>query len=149
MISKEQFAALKQGDVIWWKSGDDYYERTVALGPGNEADPSKRMSRLFITLPIWRNSWTGRGVTTYGYNDIKDRISVTGKSRKTVCSRDELRTLRGIGLDPKRCFEREKADHERMERIYETSCLWGRKRRYRTRCSIGKAKLPEEEGGAE
>lgn len=112
-ITKEQFNELKQGDVIWWRSGKDWYARTVIRGPANSVTKG-----AFVQFPKWKRGRYPRTLATYDYNGVKYKISVSQcKPVKTIVSRAEYQQLQDMGFDVKKEFKREKAEHDRIESI--------------------------------
>lgn len=112
-ITREQFSSLKQGDVVWWHSGNDWYARTVISGPANTVGGGS-----FIQFPKWKHSRYPRTLVCYDYSAVKHKISVSKcKPVKTIVSRAEYQHLQDLGFDVGKEFLREKKEHDRIEGI--------------------------------
>lgn len=62
MISKRRYCKIKRGDVVLWNGKPRY----VLRGPGDSGAKPDDSSRLYVTFPIRRRSWTGEQVRFTG-----------------------------------------------------------------------------------
>lgn len=82
LITKEEFVNLRAGDIVLWHNKTGSYFRTVQAGPHDDPDRLIRPDSSY-----WHHvSFTKRvgskypsTMTGYGYNDMRRKISVTGK----------------------------------------------------------------------
>lgn len=122
MITREEFANLRQGDVILWGRPDRAWFRTVAEGPSNKHSPEELDNIIAnnrnpggIILPIYRRSWTGRINTVYNFNDCRRIVTPTGVRRKglgALMSPAELERLVALGFKVSKQLRREIAEFE-------------------------------------
>lgn len=122
MISLKQFCRLKHGDRVWWGTRERGYLRTILYGPADGASVGHRVEpgRRHIGFPIRHRSWTGRAVTSYGFNDVKRLISPAKSRIKTVLSEEEAQHLRDHRFNVREQYARElrerNATNKRMGR---------------------------------
>ncbi len=116
-ISREQFLALKAGDVIVWRGK---YLRTIEKGPGDYYAGSGYAS---IQLPIRLMSWTKRIYTVVGYNDVRTKIALAPKRTGLLMQPSEWKTLEGAGFDVRKELKRELREAEELaERMGRPLC---------------------------
>lgn len=116
-ISREEFCALRAGDLIVWRGK---YLRTIAKGP---ADADQLPRHLTVGFPIRHRSWRDRIDTTYNYNDVKDKIAVAGRHIAGLMLPSEWKVLEGSGFDVRRELQRELKDKtEEAQRMGRPLC---------------------------
>lgn len=100
-ISREEFNALKAGDLVVWKGK---YLRTVAKGGGDT--PYQRL-HIGVEFAIRRRSWTNRIITVYNYTDMKHVIRVVGKKNGKLMMPSEWLALEALGFDVRAALKAE------------------------------------------
>ncbi len=70
-ITLERFQKLRSGDVVLMKSG---MVRTIQVGPADTGVRDDKPTACGVVFSILRRLWTGRIVTTYGWNDLRHKI---------------------------------------------------------------------------
>jgi hypothetical protein len=123
VISLKQFCVLKHGAVVWWGTRARGYLRTVLFGPADGprgvgiVEPGQR----HIGFAIRYRTWTGRATTTYGFTDVKHKITPTKRRSKTVISGAEAQHLRDRGFDVRAQYAKElRESRERNKRMHRT-----------------------------
>lgn len=115
-MTKEEWLALKEGDVLrFYRKDGTYYLRTV-MGVGGERVHG-------ITIPIMRRSWTGRIHTTRFFSDCKN-VEIHDKREDRLMTDKELLTLCERGFDIPKQLHRERAQFGSLQRT-ESAKLMG------------------------
>lgn len=113
-ITRDQFNALGQGDIVLWRKS---HFRTVLDGPRDK--PGQRS----VSFPILNRSWTGRITTCYDWSAAKSLIAYTGKRTRQLFNLRELERLASSGFD---IPERIKYEMREFEDALNRGCQYQR-----------------------
>lgn len=125
-MTREEFAALRPGDVLRFKrKNGTYYLRTVITAPGWRSGG--------IHLAIMRRSWTGRCHTVRFWNDIKDKCELDTRKEQRLMRDEELMRLCECGFDIPKALHREREKFGSFQTV-ESAKLAGAAMLARTFC---------------
>lgn len=85
-ITREQFAALREGDCVRWYLNDGTYRLRTVL-------PWPRPFFRSHSFPIRQRSWTRRIHTTVVWSDIAHRVEFVGERTEMLMTHEELWNL--------------------------------------------------------
>jgi hypothetical protein len=108
MLTKEQFAALRVGQVVL-VNGKPRVIRSISVVKRPKGP------RVSITFAIKRRSWTGRIYTTYDYHSLKEKLTLPHRQPDAAAIGEaEGALLRSCNFDVVRELERELKEEVRL-----------------------------------
>lgn len=113
MITRQEWALLKPGDVLRWEYPDGTYILRTVMDKGYRC----------VVFPIRNRSWTRRIHTAYSFSDIAHRCSIHHEPEERLMTSSELLRLCDIGFNIPSELHRERGEYGCLKAVPTTKMM--------------------------